>query len=40
MVGDTKGVIIISISKKNRQHNGQENKVQRDKQRSTKRQAL
>jgi hypothetical protein len=31
---DTKGVIIIRISKKNRQHNGQ--KVQKDKQRSTK----
>jgi hypothetical protein len=31
---DIKGVIIIRISKKNRQHNGQ--KVQKDKQRSTK----
>ena len=30
---DTKGVIRICISKKNRQHNGQ--KVQKDKQRST-----
>jgi hypothetical protein len=33
---DTKGVIRISISKKNRQHNGQKKKVQKDKQRSTK----
>jgi len=31
-----KGVIRISVSKKNRQHNGQKNKVQKDKQRSTK----
>ena len=33
---DTKGVIIIRRSKKNRQHNGQKKKVQKDKQRSTK----
>ena len=33
---DTKGVIRIRISKKNRQHNGQKKKVQKDKQRSTK----
>jgi hypothetical protein len=33
---DTKGVIRIIISKKNRQHNGQKKKVQKDKQRSTK----
>ena len=33
---DTKGVIRIRISKKNRQHNGQKEKGQRDKQRSTK----
>jgi hypothetical protein len=33
---NTKGVIIICISKKNRQHNGQNKKVQKDKQRSTK----
>ena len=33
---DTKGVIKISISKKNRQHNGQPKKVQKDKERSTK----
>ena len=32
---DTKGVIRIRISKKNRQHNGKK-KVQKDKQRSTK----
>ena len=32
---DTKGVIRIRISKKNRQNNG-EKKVQKDKQRSTK----
>ena len=32
---DTKGVIRIRISTKNRQHNGQK-KVQKDKQRSTK----
>ena len=32
---DTKGAIIIRISKKNRQHNGKK-KVQKDKQRSTK----
>ena len=33
---DTKGAIRIRISKKNRQHNGQKKKVQKDKQRSTK----
>jgi len=33
---DTKGVITIRISKKNRQHNDQKEKVQKDKQRSTK----
>ena len=33
---DSKGVIIIRISKKNRQHNGQKKKVRKDKQRSTK----
>ena len=34
---DTKGVIRIRISKKDRQHNGKkEKKVQKDKQRSTK----
>jgi len=33
---DTKGVIRIRKSKKNRQHNGQMKKVQKDKQRSTK----
>ena len=33
---DTKGVIRIRISKKNRQHNGQKKKVQKNKQRSTK----
>jgi hypothetical protein len=33
---DTKGVIRIRISKKKRQHNGQKEKVQKDKQRSTK----
>ena len=33
---ETKGVIRICISKKNRQHNGQKKKVQKDKQRSTK----
>ena len=33
---DTKGGIIIRISKKNRQHNGQKKKVQKDKHRSTK----
>ena len=33
---DTKGTIRIRISKKNRQHNGQIGKVQKDKQRSTK----
>ena len=32
---DTKGTIRIRISKKNRQHNGQIEKVQKDKQRST-----
>jgi hypothetical protein len=33
---DTKRVIRIRISKKNRQHNGQKKKIQKDKQRSTK----
>jgi hypothetical protein len=33
---DTKGVIRIRISKKNRQHNAQKEKIQKDKQRSTK----
>ena len=33
---DTKGVIRIRISKKNRQHNDPKEKVQKDKQRSTK----
>jgi hypothetical protein len=33
---DPKGVLIIRISKKNRQHNDQKKKVQKDKQRSTK----
>ena len=33
---DTKGVISIHISKKNRQHNGQKENKQKDKQRSTK----
>ena len=33
---DTKGVIRIHISKRNKQHNGQKKKVQKDKQRSTK----
>ena len=33
---DIKGVIRIRNSKKNRQHNGQKDKGQRDKQRSTK----
>jgi hypothetical protein len=33
---DTKGVIKIRISRKNRQHNGQKKKVQKDKQRSIK----
>ena len=33
---DTKGVIRICISEKNRQHNGQKEKVQNDKHRSTK----
>ena len=33
---DTKGVITIRKSKKNRQHNGPKEKEQRDKQRSTK----
>ena len=33
---DTKEVIRISISKKDRQHNGQEKKMQKDNQRSTK----
>jgi hypothetical protein len=33
---DTKEVIRIRISKKNRQHNDQKKKVQKDKQRSTK----
>jgi hypothetical protein len=36
---DTKGVIRIRISKKNRQDNGQMKKVQKDKQRSTKHKA-
>jgi len=31
-----KGVIRIYISKKNRQHNGQKKKIEKDKQRSTK----
>jgi hypothetical protein len=33
---DTNGVIRIRKSKKNRQHNGQKEKVQKDKQLSTK----
>ena len=33
---NTKGVIIIRISKKDRQHSGQKKKVQKDKKRSTK----
>ena len=33
---NTKGVIRIRISKKNRQNNGQKKKIQNDKQRSTK----
>jgi hypothetical protein len=33
---DTKGVIRIRKSKKNRQNNGQKKKVQKDKQQSTK----
>ena len=33
---DTKGVIRIRISKKNRQHNGEKKKIQKDNQRSTK----
>ena len=33
---DTKGAIRICISKKNRQHNGQKKKEQKDKQQSTK----
>jgi hypothetical protein len=33
---DTKGVIRIRISKKNRQHNGQKKNVQKNKQRSAK----
>ena len=33
---DTKGVIRIRISKKNRPHHSQKEKVQKDKQRSTK----
>jgi hypothetical protein len=33
---DTKVVIRIRISKKNRQHNGQKKKIQKAKQRSTK----
>jgi len=33
---DTKGLIRIRISKKNRQFNGQKEKTQKDKQRSTK----
>ena len=35
-IEDTKGVIRIRISKKNRQHNGQRKKYKKDKQRSTK----
>ena len=35
-IENTKGVIRIRISKKNRQHNGQKKKVQKSKQRSTK----
>jgi hypothetical protein len=35
-LNDTKGVIGIRISKKNKQHNGQKKKAQKDKQRSTK----
>ena len=35
MFEDTKGVIRIRISKKNRKHNDQRKKVQKDKQRST-----
>jgi len=34
--GDTKGVIKIRKSKKDRQHNGKKKKVQKGKQRSTK----
>jgi hypothetical protein len=33
---DTRGVIRTHVSKKNRQHNGQKKKKQKDKQRSTK----
>jgi hypothetical protein len=33
---DTKGAIRIRMSKKNRKHNGQKKKAQKDKQRSTK----
>ena len=33
---DTKGVIKICISKKNKQHNGKKKRVKKDKQRSTK----
>jgi hypothetical protein len=33
---DTKGVIRIRISEKNRQHNDQKEKVQKNKQRSTR----
>ena len=33
---DTKGAIKIHLTKKNRQHNGQKEMVQKDKQRSTK----
>jgi len=33
---DSKVIIRIRISKKNRQHNGQKEKIQKDKQRSTK----
>jgi hypothetical protein len=33
---DTKGAIMIRISKKNRQNNGQKIKIEKDKQRSTK----
>ena len=36
MFEDTKGVIRIRKSKKNRKHNGQKKKRQKDKERSTK----
>ena len=35
-IEDTNGIIRIRKSKKNRQHNDQKKKVQKDKQRSTK----